>query len=337
MGSLLFRFQRAGSSTVAPLRRAASCRRAPRRSLRRSAARRLRARARSTRAGAVSTPSASGCAGREFGQRWPSPSARPKLKLREDGLVAVSTRSPRPDSPISVSARAPSACAEPRQLGEAAREQRGARAFAQPQAVDDAAGDGIDVLRRAAERDADQIVARIGPERRVRRASPEGAARSSMPRRDGDGGRQAARHIAREGRAGQDRGLALRRDLGQHFGEQLAASSSRCPWRRAPAACRRAISGARPASVARRCWAGTTTSSASRARGLGQVAGRRDGVAAARRRAGTCVLAGRRGSDSTTSASRAHRVTLRPAWAAAQARAVPQAPAPITPICLISF
>src|SRR3954468_45687 len=66
--------------------------------------------ARATNAGAVSIPSASGCARVSSSARVdPLPIATPKAKLREAGLVAVSTRSPSPERPISVSRRAPSA------------------------------------------------------------------------------------------------------------------------------------------------------------------------------------------------------------------------------------
>jgi hypothetical protein len=53
---------------------------------------------------------------------------------------------------------------------------------------------------------------------------------------------------------------------------------------------------------------------------------------------GGSAMPGRKGAfcrvraiDSTTSGSRAQRLTLRPALAAIKAKAVPQAPAPITP------
>src|ERR1700679_561015 len=70
----------------------------------------LRARARLTKAGAVATPSASGWPGASNSVRdLPWPRLTPKKKLRELLLVAVSTRSPRPERPIKVSGVAPSA------------------------------------------------------------------------------------------------------------------------------------------------------------------------------------------------------------------------------------
>ena len=78
---------------------------------------------------------------------------------------------------MSVSARAPIASPRRVKFGEAARQKRGARALAQAQSVGHAAADRVDILGRAAERDADQIVAGIGTELRMAQASPAAARR----------------------------------------------------------------------------------------------------------------------------------------------------------------
>src|SRR6185437_3826575 len=89
----------------------------------------LRARARLTRAGAVATPSARGWPGASNSASalpWPRPT--PNEKLRELLLVAVSTRSPRPESPIKVSRFAPSASPS-RASSAKLRARSAARAF----------------------------------------------------------------------------------------------------------------------------------------------------------------------------------------------------------------
>ena len=54
--------------------------------------------------------------------------------------------------------------AEPRHLGEAARDERRARVEAEPDALDDAGRDGHDVLERAAQLHADDVVVRVDAE-----------------------------------------------------------------------------------------------------------------------------------------------------------------------------
>ena len=104
--------------------------------------------------------------------RRPRPIAWPKAMLREVRLLALRTRSPRPESPIRVSRRPPSASPEPRQLGEAAGDDRSARVLAQAAAGDDAGGDREHVLER-----------RRRPRRRPRpRSSRRESCRCSAPR-----------------------------------------------------------------------------------------------------------------------------------------------------------
>jgi hypothetical protein len=119
-----------------------------------------------TRAGAVKAPSASlppmaSASGR------PAPDARPRAKLRDCGDDAVSTRSPKPDRPISVSGRAPNPLAKSAQFGKAARDDRGARALAEPGADDDAGGNRQHVLGRPADLDAGHIIGVVDAQTRT--------------------------------------------------------------------------------------------------------------------------------------------------------------------------
>ena len=57
--------------------------------------------------------------------------ARPTVRLRDRSPVAVSTRSPRPDRPMKVCGLGAERDAEPRHLGQPARDQRGARVEAE--------------------------------------------------------------------------------------------------------------------------------------------------------------------------------------------------------------
>ena len=143
---------------------------------------------------------------------------------------------PIPKAPSGFRARAPSASPS-RASSAKLRASSAARAFSpSPNAFDHAAGNGIDILGRAAQRHARHIVAGIG-------AKGESAEAGLQPRRhtafrgDGDGGGQAARHIAREGGTGQDR----QRRIGRGFAPRLRSPACRClsrfPWRRSPAAC----------------------------------------------------------------------------------------------------
>src|SRR5205823_13861527 len=89
-------------------------------------------------------------------------------------------------------------------LVQPARDERGVRVRAEAEAFDDAGGDGDDVLERAGELDAGDV---------VRAIEPEGAAAEHPLRRvrevvvgrgdDGDG-RIAARRLEREGWPGED-------------------------------------------------------------------------------------------------------------------------------------
>ena len=76
----------------------------------------------------------------------------------------VSTRSPSPVSPASVSRFAPAAHAS-RDISASPRVIRPAqRVVAEPKPFDHARGDGDDVLQRAADLDADDVIGAVQPE-----------------------------------------------------------------------------------------------------------------------------------------------------------------------------
>ena len=101
----------------------------------------------------------------------PRPSSSPASRLRLWRDVQVAMRSPIPARPVKVSTRAPRIMPEPRHLGDAARDEAGARVVAEAQAVGDADRDGDRVLGGAAELDP----------RRRRRSCTRGRCRWSRP------------------------------------------------------------------------------------------------------------------------------------------------------------
>ena len=195
----------------------------------------------------------------------PSPSATPKEKLRDCGLEQVRIRSPSPDRPVSVSAPRAESSAEAEQLGEAARDQRGGGAGAEPAAGDDAGGDRQHVLGRAADLDAAHVGRMIGTE-----ASREPSARASAAAMVASRaasvtavGSPRATSVG-EARAGQDRRHAPRRRSAAITSVMnarvprsmpLAQAMTGVPGRHAPARSTRAAT--------RRCCDGTTSRMAS--------------------------------------------------------------------------
>ena len=81
----------------------------------------------------------------------------PTWRLRLSDPVHVSTRSPSPLRPAVVSRRAAGGARQPRDLGQAARDERGERVVPEAQPFDHAGGDRDDVLQRAADLDADDV------------------------------------------------------------------------------------------------------------------------------------------------------------------------------------
>ncbi len=72
---------------------------------------------------------------------------------------------------------------EPRDLGQPARDERRHRVVPEPQAFDDARGDGDDVLQRAANLDAGHVVADVEPERGTAEAFLDVCRRRRVARR----------------------------------------------------------------------------------------------------------------------------------------------------------
>jgi hypothetical protein len=97
-------------------------------------------------------------------QRLALASNRPTRRLRLRSPVAVSTRSPRPDRPMKVSAPRAQGQAQAGHFGQAAGDERGTGIQAQLQAVAQAGGNGQHVLDGAAHFHAHQIVVGIDPQ-----------------------------------------------------------------------------------------------------------------------------------------------------------------------------
>ena len=109
----------------------------------------------------------------------PRASSMPTWRLRLSWPVHVKTRSPMPASPASVSRSAAGGDGQARDLGQAAGDQRGLRVVPEAEALDDAGGDGDDVLQRAAELHADDVGAGV----QAQRARPELLLHVARPRR----------------------------------------------------------------------------------------------------------------------------------------------------------
>ena len=221
--------------------------------------------------------------------------------------------------------------AETPEFGEAARDQRRARAGAEPEPRRDAAGDREHVLRRAADLDAAHVGRMIEPQ--IRALQRRGRARPRAPRPRAASvtavGRPAATSAAKlgperiaRGQAGADFGDDLGHEQVRAELDPLGADDERARrgerGREARRDFARRLRGRRdedrarnPASAARSSLDATASASAT----PGRRAPRR--LAAAR---------------ASPLASRPQSATLAPALAAALASARPQAPAPATPM-----
>ena len=115
--------------------------------------------------------------------------------------MQVSTRSPSPARPISVSRRPPSAARQAAGLGEPARDQRGARVVAEAETVARAGGDREHVLDRAADLDAGDVVALVGAQRVGAQQRRDVRRERGVGRGDGHRRRQSARDFLGEARA----------------------------------------------------------------------------------------------------------------------------------------
>ena len=142
--------------------------------------------------------------------------------LRDCGLPQVRRRSPRPERPISVSGRAPSAAPKRLQLGKAAGDERGVRAGAEPPALDDAGGDRQHVLHRAAELHADDIARPVDAQVAIGERGGERLAQRLVGGGERQRGGQAAGDIGGKARPRQHGLRRLRQRLAEHLAQQLA-------------------------------------------------------------------------------------------------------------------
>ncbi len=94
-------------------------------------------------------------------------------------------------------------------------------AASQALGLDDGAGDGQDILHRAADLGADHVVGQIGPERRPRDGLDQGPAQRLVRTGQGYSRGQAAGHLAGETRTGQHRAPGARHGVGGHHRHQL--------------------------------------------------------------------------------------------------------------------
>ena len=130
----------------------------------------------------------------------PRPSSMPTRRLRLRSPVQVSTRSPRPLRPASVSRLPTFGAGQPRDLREAARDQRGQRVVPETQPLDHARGDRDDVLQRAADLDTRHVVAGVEPQPRPAKMFLHGGRSRLLRRSRENGGRKTTRDFRGEAR-----------------------------------------------------------------------------------------------------------------------------------------
>ena len=133
----------------------------------------------------------------------PAPSCSPTLRLRLNGLRHVVTRSPIPASPANVCASPPIATPSRRQLGQAARHHHRPRVVADAEALGDAAGDRHDVLQRAAELAADDVVVGVDAEQPARQHGLDRPGDGEVLGGDDAGRRLAGHDLAGDVRPGE--------------------------------------------------------------------------------------------------------------------------------------
>src|SRR5262245_56032064 len=104
-----------------------------------------------------------------------------------------------------------------RHLDQTAGDERRHRIVADAQALHDSSRDGDDVLQRAPELDARDIVARVEPQRRTLQALLHLRSRSRIGGRHDDGGRHAARHLECKARTGEHRDGSAAHFLRDHL------------------------------------------------------------------------------------------------------------------------
>ena len=234
-------------------------------------------------------------------------------------------RSPAPARPMNVFAAAAERHAEARDLGQAARDQRGARVVAEPQPVADAGRDRHHVLHRAADLHADRGRRRVDAQRAaVQQRAALRAKRGSRRRERQRAGRPRATSSAKIGPESAPqraptlcgRGDLVRQGAGALGSKPLHSQTNGVPrehlQRVAQSGHRRRDEHEARASRARR-----------------GVRGHRERRRAARPREGSAVAPLGARSRSACAGSRAQRLTVC-RCASAAASAVPQAPAPRT-------
>ena len=252
----------------------------------------------------------------------------PNEKLRDCADEQVSTRSPSPGQAHERHGSRAEGVAEPAQLGEAARDERRARARAQAPACGDAAGDRKHVLGRAADLDAANVARVIEPEIRPVQKPAKRSRQRVVRAGERHRGRQPRRHVGGEGWAGQDRDRPARRLLPQNLRHEgvRAALDALCAahqgGRPRQSGELRAPRPGSPARASRPGWPRRTRVP----RGRRWLSRPRPTAPRA-----ACRSAASPRSARIRSAPRPQSTTSRPAAAAAFASAVPQAPAPATP------
>ena len=152
----------------------------------------------------------------------PCPAPAPSERLRDKRAVAGQHQIAEPAQARQRLELRAHRLAEPRHLGEAARDQRGGRVVAEAAALDDAGGDGEHVLHRAAQRHAQHVVRSSTAGRRRPPAAPASvSAERRIDGGDADRRRQAADRLLGEARARQHGD----RPAGQHLASTSGISS----------------------------------------------------------------------------------------------------------------
>ena len=192
--------------------------------------------------------------------------------LREVRLLAVSTRSPRPERPIRVSRRPPSASPS-RASSARPRVTIAARAFSpRPLPATMPAAIASTFLSRAADLDADHVLGPVGAKAAAAQRLGQLASQGRIGAAERRGGRQALRHLAGEVRPRQHGARALPGIPRRPPRSGGRRSRSRSPWRRSPGS----SASASARQTARTVCAGTVSSTASAAAASPSIGGRPD-------------------------------------------------------------
>ena len=163
--------------------------------------------------------------GENVGERRPARQLDADVTIAAEGARARQHEIAEAAQPGERLAPAAGRARQPRDLRQAARDERRQRVVAQAEPFDDAGGDRDDVLQRAADLDADDVVAAVEPEIRAAKFALHELGRPRVGRGREDGRRQLLRHFAREARPRQhdDRpvGSELLRDDLRHAQQRV--------------------------------------------------------------------------------------------------------------------